>query len=166
MPAVLEREPAIFEQWRRERREKSPEDYGAETLISQQADRGIDRAKDYVPSKPGFFEKKINEILREAQDKYKDSGAFRRFQNNIISFMNDNMPAIKRSGASVPKDFQQEILEDAKDFDTEGKIVSDLCSLFQDNYGFYYREPGQRRRRYCAAAERIRKIAKMLLSLI
>jgi hypothetical protein len=160
MPATIPQEwVKEFE----ERRKKTPDDESPKGLIEQKAQSCISKAQDFVPPKPqNYFMKDLEEIKKKVNEKYRNDGAAVEFRNDITAFLNDYSSKLRVSDV-VPKEFQVSLLENAAKFDKTGEIIGELCDLFQGKYKRQdYRIPGEKRR-CCAAAKQLRKVAHILL---
>lgn len=162
MPDTMEKLRKQFEEFRQRRPQ---EEQGQEGLVKQKAESCLAKVEDFIPPDPkNIFLKELQDISREVRQKYPNSGPARRFQEELNAFLNDYSFRL-RTDPVVPKNFQVDMLNAAAGFDKDGSVIGHLCELFSGNYRTHYRKPGERReRRYCAAAERLRKVARTLLN--
>lgn len=153
MPSTLEKEFSDFLS-----KKRSPSDYGAESLIDEEAKSCMTKLDDTVPPEKNKFIKELNDIIKKVSKKYPNDGNAKRFQHEIIAFINDYNSRMRKGDDKVPKKFQVEAIEAASQFDKEGEIVGWLCDLFQGKYRTF-----DQKTRYSTASEIIHRIALSLM---
>lgn len=142
------------------------DDYSNE--ISYLVSKGMAEASDYQPQNPYHFYRDLSSILRDiqsSQGSYRSnrlvdrdrSGKMRRFNETATRFLTEIQPDVMaRRPITVPKEFQVDLLEQAKSFSSNPKLIMRLVRLFKDEYSTMR----------VAAASRLRELAAYLLKLI
>lgn len=146
-----------FMEWQKTKSTVPEVGYGIEDMVHQ----GLRDARDYSPRQPNLFLKELNDILRSVQTDYHDDPSALMFKETATKFINEIQPEIlSRRPVVVPKEIQRKLIELAGSFVKNARVISDLNRLFKDEYTTHIH------RYRCAAAEFLRRLAKILLERI